>query len=84
MAEYIEHTDMIGKQYSKVEVIAFAKRAVEDAPAADVVEVVRCKDCQYFDGDRCEHERHKYQEFAVWAYDNDFCSYGEKRGDSNE
>lgn len=48
-------------------------------PTADVEEVVRCEDCVYFDNYRCEHERHEYQEFAVWAEPNDFCSYGERK-----
>lgn len=30
---------------------AIVKRAIEDAPTADVVEVVRCKDCVYFEMD---------------------------------
>ena len=48
-------------------------------PRVDAVEVVRCKDCKHYDGERCEHDRHAHQEFAVWAYDDDFCSYGERR-----
>jgi hypothetical protein len=51
-----------------------------DAPAADVVEVVRCKDCKrsrpmIFDGFRyCKRVR------AVRRTD-DFCSKGEREGD---
>lgn len=40
---------------------------------ADVVEVVRCKDCKHYDGGRFCY----YTEITV--LDNDYCSYGERR-----
>ena len=43
--------------------------ALEEMPAADVVEVVRCKDCW---------KRYK-QCFDKTLNDDDFCSYGERR-----
>lgn len=50
---------------------------VEDALAVDAVEVVRCKDCVYFEfGDYCYHDgpmEHSH------ARENDFCSYGKRR-----
>ena len=68
-------------------------QAIKNTPTADVVEVVRCKDCKHF----CEYsEAHKraveradgdcfirmmysldHQFYAV-RY-NDFCSYGERK-----
>ena len=63
-------------------------------PAENVVKVVRCKDCKYynpnyskFDSDipynRCEHPA---QQFDIECYDmwletnlDDFCSYGERK-----
>ena len=54
---------------------------VDDFPAVDAVEVVRCKDCRlseesYFgDGWRyCRNNHHHHN-------DNHFCSYGERRAD---
>lgn len=41
----------------------------------ELVEVVRCKDCTQYNG----HRYCRYTELIV--LDNDFCSYGEKRGD---
>ena len=42
---------------------------------ADVVEVVRCKDCKYWDIDaRCNCKMHEDGD-ALWV-ENDFCSYG--------
>lgn len=50
------------------------------APTADVVEVVRCKDCKY---------GHQYTDDKVWCSlgsssyrPNDYCSYGERREDA--
>lgn len=46
------------------------KRAIEQTPSADVVEVVRCKDCRYKSGICCPF----YD--GINKTDNDFCSYG--------
>jgi hypothetical protein len=60
---------------------------IENAPTADVVEVVRCKDCKYYTDTitetRCDHPELDYD---VECYDQwintkptDFCSYGERK-----
>ena len=46
---------------------------VGQVPSADVVEVVRCKDCKYAD------EYHHCYKVQFWGTDNDFCSRGERR-----
>lgn len=43
---------------------------IEKQPTADLVEVVRCKDCSI--GDLCEYR------IIGEMKDNDFCSYGKK------
>jgi hypothetical protein len=57
-------------------------RAIKEAPTADVVEVVRCKDCKYFTKGRiadsiecfCTHS------LAMIGIDPDtYCSCGERR-----
>ena len=50
---------------------------IESQPTADVVEVVRCKDCIWYlkDGSCARH----LKQFESY----DFCSYGE-RGDSDD
>ena len=55
---------------------AIVARALEEMPAADVAEVVRCKDCTEWD--------EKEGECSHWYgfRENDFCSYGEKREDN--
>jgi hypothetical protein len=57
-------------------------QAIWDTPTADVVEVVRCRDCKYkmtasFNGDiliGCSN-----QSALLDVYDDGFCSYGERR-----
>ena len=64
-------TDWLTRHISK------KKLAEEKAKAiADVVEVVRCKDCTEWD--------EKAQECSHWYgfRDNDFCSYGKRRTDN--
>jgi hypothetical protein len=60
------------------------RRAVECCPAADVVEVVRCRDCKYIEPKTCPITgvellicRHGCVNIAVEK--DHFCSYGERR-----
>lgn len=57
---------------------------IQSIPNADVVEVVRCKDCKYY---------HLFQEGFMDcrhsaglddAMPDDFCSYGERRSDAGK
>lgn len=55
---------------------------VKTAPAADVAEIVRCKDCKYF----CEKEGKCYGQdiraeegHDCYKNDDDFCSCGERK-----
>lgn len=58
------------------------KKQLETFPAADAVEVVRCKDCALRYSDDCAmsymSEDHN-QEYS-WESDNDFCSWGKRKG----
>lgn len=47
---------------------------IENAPTADVVKVVRCKDCKWRDESTCLIHG------AIWK-NNDFCSQGKRRKD---
>ena len=52
---------------------------VENFPAADVVPVVRCKDCRLRGREDCAmFYRCECGEQHTWETDDDFCSYGEK------
>ena len=56
---------------------------VMDVPAADVVEVVRCKDCTYFNHVKCQEERAGLCEhFDTYMYISDYCSDGYRRDDN--
>lgn len=54
----------------------------DDIPAADVMEVVRCKDCLY-STERYGHMEciHGVSYRNTWNKPDFFCSYGEKRCD---
>ena len=52
---------------------------LDSIPAADVVEVVRCKDCYLRGREECAmFYRCECGEQHTWEMDNDFCSYGER------
>ena len=98
MAEYIEReealnlisdiffaTDPNGEEQCGV---IKCSKAIRNAPAADVVEIVRCKDCKYFDiedGDALGTCMGKFICVSlggeVYPEPNHYCSYGERRSD---
>lgn len=52
---------------------------IKSIPAADVVPVVRCKDCRLRGREECAmFYRCECGEQHTWETDDDFCSYGEK------
>ena len=58
---------------------------IESRPTADVVEVVRCKECKYYlhSNEKCElidTRLHFYETDNTWTEDA-FCSWGERRED---
>ena len=67
--------------------------SIADVPIADVVEVVRCKDCEYFreysdahkraveraDGDCFLKQTHSCDRQFIACRYNDFCSYGVRK-----
>ena len=77
MNEYIKREDaldailfsLVGTGHQGI-----AIRAVKDVPAADVVEVVRCKDCKH-KNPNC----YKCLRDNLWHDAEDFCSYGERK-----
>lgn len=56
---------------------------LEDCPTVDAVEVVRCRDCKHrYNGKDCTHPLLLSYSFGAIrnVKDNDFCSYGERKG----
>ena len=68
----------------------FYRALVEEQPIADVVEAVRCKDCKYYHASwlpglqkndnygQCEKLHFLSEEYST-RFDDDFCSYGERK-----
>ena len=80
MADYIERDtvlklcDYYGNEYS---ILKFAFDEIDDTvqllPAADVFEVIRCKDCKWKQGAECV----RFSD--VRPFPDDFCSRAERR-----
>lgn len=52
---------------------------VKNLPSADVVEVVRCKDCNNADYAGCPKGSCYCMEHGAYFGSNDYCSYGERK-----
>ena len=90
MAEYIDreallkNIDMFCDMYEVNWTIGRIRAWINKAPAADVVEVVRCKDCKFIcpEVDVYTRETVGYvcRVFGTGNVDyEDFCSYGERK-----
>lgn len=84
MARYID-VDKLIAEYDRVHIGApgGARKLMVDAPAADVVEVVRCKDCKYktvtSDGEYNPEDIVCGYFMSDGFMETDFCSYGERK-----
>jgi hypothetical protein len=50
------------------------------APAADVVEVCRCKDCAYAGKGLMQDDMYACSFYRDMRKEDDFCNYGKRRG----
>lgn len=80
MAEYIDREK--AKSLLHIEYAYAAEQLLDEIPAADVAQVVRCKDCKHYDMGVClkiysDGNVHS----AAWQSrrPEDFCSYGERK-----
>ena len=91
MSRYIDVDALMHELEREVELADDWKTAHEIAnvvkyfPSADVVEVVRCKDCKYYlqSSEKCElvdTRLHFYETNKVWT-NGSFCSWAERRSD---
>ena len=64
------------------------REVIEDTPTADVVEVVRCKDCIYKtvtkDGEYNPEDIVCEYHMSDGFDSDDYCSYGERKDDKND
>lgn len=74
MSKYIDREDLLKnlKQFAPEYLKPFIVSLIEKQTTADVVEVVRCKDCTEWDKD--EYECSHWYGFR----EDDYCSYGER------
>lgn len=87
MSEYIERKAVINKvneipaHFDNGDIrygIELAIQTIKDTPTADVVEVVRCKDCRHYVAEYCTRDiKSRTNMFYMRA--DDFCSYGERK-----
>ena len=92
MAEYIEREKVVEliknfgkgaiedgqKNLDPVDDIILLSKAVDLIPSADVVKVVRCKDCKYYIAEYCTRDI-KGRINMFYMKPDDFCSYGEPK-----
>ena len=86
MADYIDSKKLMDdiSKYSIENYAGLIRNVVMKQPVVDVVEVVRCKDCQFYEeveyypdcGIKCVCRLFKRQ-----MHNNDFCSYGVRKND---
>ena len=75
--EYIRKQDAIRlAEQGQVQGFPWQFQMLVRLPPADVVPVVRCKDCKY---NATTHKCLNPDSFFLIPKDDDFCSYGEKR-----
>ena len=77
--KYRTQTECYGHGWYE-EVISVTKEEIDKIPTVDAVEVVRCKDCVYWDGRGYDGRCEGYANGLIRDYTNfdDFCSYGER------
>lgn len=85
-SEYIKR-EALQKEVKRLQGIPFSTplivNAIEKAPKADVVEVVRCKDCEHWiywaDEKRCICDLH-----CTHTIRDDYCSFGVRKEGAEE
>ena len=89
MAEYIDKqalNEYINKRLNNSVIKGWIKSIINKIPTADVAEVVRCKDCKYFEvyypikeKDKEPIKAHYCKLYNSDRKQIDFCSYGERK-----
>lgn len=71
---------LLNKKYGDDDInesVLYLVGAISGASTVDAVSVVRCKDCEYKDGDVCEYS-------AVYVHPNGFCNWGRRRNEEGK
>ena len=78
-SRYIDADELLNRIPDDLPYKASVKRVLTQAPTADVVEVVRCKDCAHYidiDGFVYDGKARHCAWHSALRYDNDYCSDG--------
>ena len=75
-----EFEDTVGSPITRTRL----KLQVQNQPTIDAVEVVRCKDCKYFDGECCDRYADETLGYSHSTQQNFFCAVGERRTDDSQ
>ena len=80
MSRYIDADALINRLPDDLPYKASVKRVLIQTPAADVVEVVRCKDCKHWGGTTFGFVCRKFSgiENKICMGADHYCSYGER------
>lgn len=76
---------VMGEQNLMLDDIWGIEQRLDELPTADVVEIVRCKDCKYFipktgwGVGQCSYLEDKLEVFDVIMLDNDYCGEGKRK-----
>lgn len=78
-----------GFEHAMYRKLCEAKIAIEKLPAADVMQVLRCKDCVHWDDDPDTYgaddgPKGKCMKSFETMRADDFCSYGERKENNHE
>ena len=96
MKEYIERASLMGALTSGTEQLAMREmtgaeayaefvRLVNFVPAADVVEVVRCKECRYYQDTKVNKKGFLIcPASSMEIAEMDYCSYGQRKEADHE
>ena len=92
MKEYIERAmafavlvDFPGELSPENIGLAVARKAIDPPPAADVAEVVRCKDCQYYQDAKTNKKGFLIcPASGMKISETDYCSYGVRMGQEDK
>lgn len=78
MSKYIDELECAREIRDALNIpMGFVLTRLKNVPTADVVEVVRCKDCQYWTGK--DYDGCCIKNGLATRYANDYCSYGERK-----
>lgn len=87
MSRYIDADALLSRLPDDLPYKSSVKRVLTQAHTADVVEIVRCKDCKYWDANDSKRmqgiclcgKKHFYYGSEFYPFAEDFCSYGERK-----